>query len=193
MLVRRAGGLHRTAAGEQLKRQARSLLSEAAEMEQTARLTVQGEAGILQVGFGVAVLARGLPEVILRFRHSYPAITLFVKNMSTADQLQALRDRSIDLGFVRLPMSAADIETVPFVTERLMIVLGKDHLDTPDGLAGLRENPSLSLAVPTYQFLRSCVSHLSSGGLCANGGAGNGCVLYGSQSSPCRPWGQHRA
>ena len=83
----------------------------------------------------------GLPEVILRFRRRYPAVTLSVRNMSTSDQLQALRDRSIDIGFVRLPVPAADIETAPFLTERLMVVLGRDHADTPEGLAGLRDKP----------------------------------------------------
>ncbi len=141
LLIRRAGGMHLTAAGEFFEAQARSLVRDAGELERSTRLAMQGEAGALRVGFGIAVLARGLPEVILRFRRRYPAVTLSVKNMSTSDQLQALRDRSIDIGFVRLPVPAADIETIPFLTERLLVVLGRDHVDSPDGLAGLRDKP----------------------------------------------------
>lgn len=141
LFLRRAGGVHLTVAGEVLEQQARALVQGADEAERLARLAVQGEAGILRVGFGVAVLARGLPDVILRFRRRYPAVTLSVRNMSTSDQLQALADRTIDIGFVRLPIADGDIEAVPVLTERLMMVLGTEHADTPDGLAGLRDQP----------------------------------------------------
>ena len=141
LLLRRSGGLHLTPAGDLFLQQARSLVAEAQAAEHVTRLALQGQAGMLRVGFGVAVLARGLPEVILRFRRRFPAVHLSVKNMSTADQLQALRDRSIDIGFVRLPVTADDIEATPLITERLMVVLGKQHADVPDGLAGLRHEP----------------------------------------------------
>lgn len=141
LLLRRSGGMHLTLAGELLQQQARSLIAEADAAERITRLALQGEAGALRVGFGVAVLARGLPEVILRFRRRYPEVQLSVKNMSTSDQLQALTDRTIDVGFVRLPVSNKHIDTVPVLNERLMIVLGKQHADVPDGLAVLRDTP----------------------------------------------------
>ncbi len=107
LLLRRSGGMHLTPAGELLQQQARSLLAGADAAERITRLALHGEAGVLRVGFGVAVLARGLPEVILRFRGRYPAVHLSVRNMSTSDQLQALSDRTIDIGFVRLPVTDA--------------------------------------------------------------------------------------
>ena len=141
LLIRRSGGMHLTPAGELLQQQARSLIANADAAERMTRLAVQGEAGVLRVGFGIAVLARGLPEVILRFRRRYPAVQLSVRNMSTSDQLQALTDRTIDVGFVRLPVPAGDIEAVPVLNERLMIVLGKQHAEVPDGLSALHDAP----------------------------------------------------
>ena len=79
--------------------------------------------------------------MILRFRRHYPAVHLSVKNMSTADQLQALADRTIDVGFVRLPVPTGDIETSPVLNERLMILLGSQHAEVPDGLPALRDAP----------------------------------------------------
>ena len=133
--------MHLTPAGELLQQQARSIIADADTAERNTRLALLGEAGVLRVGFGVAVLARGLPGVILRFRRRYPAIHLSVKNMSTSDQLQALADRTIDIGFVRLPVPTDDIEAVPVLSERLMIVLGKQHAEVPDGLSALRDAP----------------------------------------------------
>lgn len=141
LLIRRSGGMHLTPAGALLQQRARSLIADADAAEQITRLALHGDAGVLRVGFGVAVLARGLPEIILRFRRRYPAVHLSVKNMSTSDQLQALADRTIDVGFVRLPVSTDDIEAVPVLNERLMIVLGKHHADVPDGLPALRDAP----------------------------------------------------
>lgn len=141
LLIRRSGGMHLTPAGELLQQQARSIIADVEAAERITRLALRGEAGVLRVGFGVAVLARGLPEVILRFRRRYPAIHLSVKNMSTSDQLQALADRNIDVGFVRLPVKSDDIEAIPVLNERLMIVLGKQHDEVPDGLSALRDAP----------------------------------------------------
>ncbi len=141
LLIRRSGGMHLTAAGEQLQQQARSLVADAAAAERNTRLALLGKAGVLRVGFGVAVLARGLPEVILRFRRRYPAVLISVRNMSTSDQLQALADRTIDVGFVRLPIPTLEIEAVPVLKERLMIVLGRQHAEVPNGLSALRDAP----------------------------------------------------
>ena len=141
LLIRRSSGLHLTPAGDLFLQQARVLVASADRTEQVTRLALQGEAGLLRVGFGVAVLARGLPDVIMRFRKRFPAVHLSVRNMSTSDQLQALSDRSIDIGFVRLPVTADHIEAVPILKERLMIVLGKHHVDVPGGLAALSDQP----------------------------------------------------
>lgn len=141
LLIRRSNGLHFTPAGELFLQQARLLVADADATEKITRLALQGEAGMLRVGFGVAVLARGLPDVMMRFRRRFPAVHLSVKNMSTSDQLQALSDRSIDIGFVRLPVAADHIEVVPLIKERLMVVLGKQHADQPEGLAGLHNEP----------------------------------------------------
>ena len=141
LLIRRSNGLHLTPAGDLFLRQARLLVADADATERMTRLALQGKAGMLRVGFGVAVLARGLPDVIMRFRRRFPAVHLSVKNMSTSDQLQALSDRSIDIGFVRLPVTADHIEAVPLISERLMVVLGKQHEDVSDGLAGLHNEP----------------------------------------------------
>ena len=60
----------------------------------------------------------------------------------TSDQIAELRDRKIDVGFVRLPIRNPDIQTIPVVKERLMIVLSEDSVfDTRKGLAALSDAP----------------------------------------------------
>ena len=141
LLHRRSRGLHLTSAGQVLLQHTRKVIEDSDSAERVTRLALKGEAGTLRVGFGIAVLARGLPNLMLRFRKRFPNIDLLVRNMSTSDQTQALRDRRIDVGFVRLPIRAEEIETIPVVNERLMIVLSEQA--THNARSGL---PALSTA-----------------------------------------------
>jgi DNA-binding transcriptional LysR family regulator len=142
LLNRRSRGLHLTPAGQVLLQQARQVVKDADSAERITRLALKGEVGTLRVGFGIAVLARGLPNLMLRFRKRFPNIDLSVRNMSTSDQTQALRDRTIDVGFVRLPIRAEEIEAIPVVKERLMIVLSEQAThNTKHGLAALSSAP----------------------------------------------------
>jgi len=113
LLSRRSGGLHLTPAGDVLLQHAHKLISDSQAAERVTRLALKGEAGTLRVGFGVAVLARGLPELMLRFRRRFPTVELSVKNMSTADQLQALTDRTIDVGLCDFPSSHLTLKRFP--------------------------------------------------------------------------------
>jgi DNA-binding transcriptional LysR family regulator len=142
LLLRRSRGLHLTSAGQVLLQHARQIIEDAESAERITRLALRGGAGTLRVGFGIAVLARGLPGLMLRFRKRFPNVDLSVRNMSTSDQIQALIDKRIDVGFVRLPIRTEDIETVPIVRERLMIVLS-DHSahDAKKGLTALSNAP----------------------------------------------------
>jgi DNA-binding transcriptional LysR family regulator len=142
LLIRRSRGVHLTSAGQVLLQHARQVIENSNSAERITRLALKGEAGTLRVGFGIAVLARGLPNLMLRFRKRFPNVDLSVRNMSTSDQTQALRDRKIDIGFVRLPILSEDIETIPIVSERLMIVLSEQaNHDARKGLAALRNAP----------------------------------------------------
>lgn len=142
LLMRRSRGLHLTSAGQVLLQHARRIVEDSESAERIARLALKGEAGALRVGFGIAVLARGLPNLMMRFRKRFPNVDLSVRNMSTSDQVEALGDRSIDVGFVRLPVRSEEIETIPILNERLMVVLSEQAAwDAKRGLASLSAAP----------------------------------------------------
>lgn len=142
LLIRRSRGVHLTSAGQVLVQHARQIIDDSASAERVTRLALKGEAGTLRVGFGIAVLARGLPDLMLRFRKRFPNVDLSVRNMSTSDQLQALSDRKIDVGFVRLPAPGKEIATIPILKERLMIVFSEQATyDTKRGLAAFGHAP----------------------------------------------------
>src|SRR5215469_7663675 len=80
LLIRRSGGVHLTPAGQVLVKHARQIIEDSASAERITRLALKGEAGTLRVGFGIAVLARGLPDLMFRFRQRFPSVDLSVRN-----------------------------------------------------------------------------------------------------------------
>jgi DNA-binding transcriptional LysR family regulator len=134
-----------TPAGEILRDRAQSLLREAEIAQETARLAVQGKAGLLRIGFGIASLAAVLPDILTRFRQHFPAVQVSMCDMSTPDQIEALEQGDIDVGFVRLPVERPDLVTVPVLEERLVAAIPQG-MPYRRGLVSLRNEPFVVIA-----------------------------------------------
>ena len=145
LLVRGYRRVSLTPAGEILRERAQSLLREAEMAEEITRLAAQGKAGLLRIGFGIASLAAGLPDILTRFRHRFPAVQVSMRDMPTPDQIEALEQSDIDVGFVRLPVERPDLVTVPVLDERLVAAIPQG-MPYRRGLAGLRNEPFVVIA-----------------------------------------------
>ena len=140
LLVRGYRKVALTPAGEILRDRARRLLREAEVAEQMARLAVNGKAGVLRMGFGIGSLAAGLPDMLMRFRQQFPDVQVFMRDMSTPNQIEALHQGEIDVGFVRLPVESAELVTVP-VLEEMLVAAIPQGMPYRKGLLDLRNEP----------------------------------------------------
>jgi DNA-binding transcriptional LysR family regulator len=140
LLVRGYRKVALTPAGEILRDRARRLLREAEVAEQMARLAVNGKAGVLRIGFGIGSLAAGLPDILMRFRQQFPEVQVFMRDMSTPNQIEALHQGEIDVGFVRLPVESAELVTVPVLEEMLVAAIPRG-MPCRKGLPDLRNEP----------------------------------------------------
>lgn len=145
-----------TPAGEILRDRAQNLLREVEMAEEMARLAVRGKAGLLRIGFGIASLAAGLPDILTQFRQHFPAVQVTMRDMSTPDQIEALEHGGIDVGFLRLPVERSDLVTVPVLEERLVAAIPRG-MAYRKGLAGLRNEP---FVVISRSVSASFVDHL---------------------------------
>ena len=145
LLVRGYRRVSLTPAGEILRDRAQSLLREAEMAEEMTRLAVQGKAGSLRIGFGIASLAAGLPDLLTRFRRHFPAVQVSMRDMPTPDQIEALEQGDIDVGFVRLPVERPDLVTVPVLEERLVAAIPRG-MPYRRGLGSLRNEPFVVIA-----------------------------------------------
>jgi len=147
LLVRRYRDVRLTEAGRLLAGRGRYLLNESAATVALSQRAARGEAGLLRIGFGIASILGLLPDVLLRFRRAYPAVHLQLRDMSTPEQVTALVERDIDIGFVRRPVSEARLVMRPVLDERLVVALGpRSPWDSRAGLRSVAAEPFLIIA-----------------------------------------------
>jgi DNA-binding transcriptional LysR family regulator len=147
LLVRRYRDVRLTEAGRLLAGRGRHLLNESAATLALSQRAARGEAGVLRIGFGIASILGLLPGVLLRFRRSYPDVELQLRDMSTPEQVNALGEGTIDVGFVRLPVSDVRLQMRPVIHERLVAALGPRSPWTPRrGLPSVAAEPFIIIA-----------------------------------------------
>jgi DNA-binding transcriptional LysR family regulator len=119
-----------TEAGRLFLDDARRILALAEQAAETARRAGRGEAGELRIGFTYSTpLTPLFAEVINRYRQDFPLVTLTLHEMATLRQLEAIGQRTLDLGFVRPPEVTvpAGIRLTALREEPLMVVLPTGH------------------------------------------------------------------
>jgi DNA-binding transcriptional LysR family regulator len=142
LLLRRYRDVRLTEAGRLLVERGRHLLHDSAATLALSQRAARGEAGLLRIGFGIASILGLLPGVLLRFRRTYPDVHLQLRDMSTPEQVNALGDGSIDIGFVRLPVSDGRLVMRPVLHERLVAALGPRSPWNPrQGLRSVASEP----------------------------------------------------
>jgi len=122
-----------TGAGELLVARARHILSEldAAQAELQTLAGVQG--GRLSVGALHTMGPVDLSLLLASFHHNHPAVELTVREQSSEELAEMLRDDVVDLAFLSVTerIQRRGLELHPLVSEELVVVL-----PTPHPLAG---------------------------------------------------------
>lgn len=120
LLQRGKHGARLTALGRQFLAGAKALVRNADELIEETRRTARGDSGRLRIGFGFHTFEI-VPRVVVKLRKKAPAIDITLRDMSTAEQIAALRAERIDVGFLRLPVSA-EFASSHVIEDRLMLV-----------------------------------------------------------------------
>jgi DNA-binding transcriptional LysR family regulator len=116
-----------THAGRALQSHARLLLHQYDETKALVKAVTEGKEGRLRVGFGGSMLLKGLPQIVERFRNENVGIDLVLTEMSSAEQMAALKRDEIDLDFVMGAGTDAHMDGFRFCSERLVVCLPLRH------------------------------------------------------------------
>ncbi|MCP5266928.1 MAG: LysR family transcriptional regulator [Burkholderiaceae bacterium] len=127
LFVRSPKGVELTEAGLTLLDEAPNLLALANRARERTRLAGQGLIGQLDVGlFGSGVLD-AIPRMLARFHVERPQVKIVLHNLTKTEQLQALRERRLTLGFNRLVPEMSDLIVETVLREPLVVALPEGH------------------------------------------------------------------
>lgn len=127
LFTRTPRGMELTQAGELFLEEARNIRALVEQATERAQRAGQGKLGRLDVGiFGSAILD-AIPKLLLAFRNRYPDVKVVLHTMTKAEQIEALRQRRISVGFNRMLAPLADLEIKQVTTETLLLAVPAEH------------------------------------------------------------------
>lgn len=127
LFLRTPKGVTLTEAGRLLREEAEKILNLAQRAAERAQMAGRGQLGRLDVGmFGSAVL-NVIPRLILEFRRQYPDVDIHLHNMNRPEQIKALQESRLTVGFVRVFPDAPDMAVETVLKERLMVAVSRDN------------------------------------------------------------------
>ncbi len=115
-----------TEAGKTLLADARPLLADAQTAELHARGAQKGETGTIHIGYVLTTANAQLASIIKAFRQSYPKVEPDLAQLATGAQIAALKSRQLDVGFVRPPVNAPELETEVIGEERMVLAVSSE-------------------------------------------------------------------
>lgn len=107
--------------------QAAQVLEHVERMTEMARQLSETARTRLGIGFVSSTLYGHLPEVIRRYRAARPEVEIAVHEMTSLEQIVALKEGRIDVGFGRIPHGDPRVERVLMRNEPLRAALPSSH------------------------------------------------------------------
>ena len=127
LFLRTPKGVELTAAGQALLDEVPNILSLAERARERTLRAGQGLSGKLDVGiFGSGVLDV-IPRLLATFHRARPEVRIELHNQTKSEQLQALRERRITIGFNRLVPPEPGLAVLPVLQEPLVVGLPETH------------------------------------------------------------------
>lgn len=118
--------LRLTEAGRFFHAHAQELLAKAAELKSMTQRVGKIDR-TLSIGFVASTLYGLLPDIVRHFREQYPMVEVTFHEMTTMQQLKALKEGLIDVGFGRVKSEDSNIRRIVLREERLIVALPVGH------------------------------------------------------------------
>lgn len=127
LFVRTTKGAELTEAGRALMEEVPNILALARRAEEQTQLAGQGYLGRLDVGIFSSGILNVIPRLLAAFHIERPEVKIGLHNMSKAEQISALRERRITIGFNRLVPDEPDIAVDWVLREPFLVALYEGH------------------------------------------------------------------
>jgi DNA-binding transcriptional LysR family regulator len=118
---------HLTEQGRLLYEQAVQILERMEEIRAIVRRLERSKRNIFSMGFVASTLYGRLPEVIRAYRAARPDTELNLVELTSLEQLSALKEGRIDVGFGRIPLDDPTVTRQLLRNERLVVAFPLGH------------------------------------------------------------------
>lgn len=116
-----------TPVGRLLHEQALQILGRMDDLRSMIKSAVATERRRFTIGFVASTIYARLPELIRAFRAGLPDVEILLLEISTLDQITALKDGRIDVGFGRIRFEDPAVTRTILRNERLVAALPASH------------------------------------------------------------------
>jgi DNA-binding transcriptional LysR family regulator len=120
-------GVQLTTVGQYLLLRAQKTLDRIDQDLDMARRIGLGQEGVLSVGFSGSIMMTRLPFVLEHYRRLYPKVELQLQEFVTAEQMAALKEGILNVGFLRDGEADGEIHLRTLLREKFVAILPYQH------------------------------------------------------------------
>jgi len=151
-LVERSGKfLELTEAGKTLYKYALKMTQLMEEAKMEVKEVENGVNGRLTIGINTFSIAE-LPELLEQFQQQYPNITYKIQQNESSHLCSLVRERKVELAFIRLPLNLENLSVLYLYTEPFYFITSKNQ-KTLDHEVTLDEIQNYPLILPSTEGL----------------------------------------
>ncbi|SFB54804.1 LysR substrate-binding domain-containing protein [Azotobacter beijerinckii] len=127
LFIRTPRGMELTSTGKLFLEEARNIYSIIEQAMERTQLAGQGKLGRLDIAtFGSGILDT-IPKLLLAFRKNYPDVKIVLHTMNKNEQIEALLQRRISLGFNRMLTPIPGISSELISSESLLLAINENN------------------------------------------------------------------
>jgi len=139
LLIRTPRGVELTQAGEMFLEEARNIRALVDQAIEKTKRAGQGKLGRIDIGiFGTGILS-AIPKLLQLFRDMNPDVRVVLHTMTKDEQIEALRQKRIVVGFNRMLIPLPDLCTEVIVREPLYMAVNANHPLSKESSVSFRE------------------------------------------------------
>jgi DNA-binding transcriptional LysR family regulator len=162
LFVRTSRSVTLTPAGQVFLTEARRLLEDSERVALAVRGVGQGKTGLLRIGFTASSIHSGFATVLTTARTAINNVELELRELVTAEQLEALAEGTIDIGLLRPPVTGPDLVSRTLIREPLVVALPSTHelaaLNRPVKITDLHDAPMVMYGPVESRYFHELVS-----------------------------------
>jgi DNA-binding transcriptional LysR family regulator len=127
LLFRNRRVVQLTDAGKVFLNEAYAILQRTQQAAELAQKAAKGQIGKLSIGFVSSAALEIVPDIVVAFRRNFPDVTLDLRNIRTADQIEGLAGKNLDIGFVRMPLAHDQLKITVIHREPFVVIFPEGH------------------------------------------------------------------